>query len=64
MLYSKVTTVTSPWWSGLRVSMTHRAMLAGVFGSWWDHPMPNRSKDRDQTKCGPLVLQVGGWAEG
>ena len=25
--------------------------------------MPNRSKD-DQTKCGPMVLQVGVWAEG
>ena len=26
--------------------------------------LPKRSKDTDQTKCGPLVLQVGGWAEG
>ena len=26
--------------------------------------MPKRSKDRDQTKCSPQVLQVGGWGEG
>ena len=43
----------------LHVSVTQRAMSAGVFD------MPNRSKDRDQIKCGPLVLQVVGvWAEG
>jgi len=27
-------TTTLPWWSGLRVSVTHRAMSAGVFDSW------------------------------
>jgi hypothetical protein len=25
-------------------------------------PVPDRSKGRSQTKCSPLVLQVGGWA--
>ena len=26
--------------------------------------MPKESKGRDQPKCDPLGLQVGGWAEG
>jgi len=61
-VHSKGTT-TLLWWSGLHVSMTHRATVYVSWGLW--HlavpPMQNRSKDRDQTECGPLV---GGWAEG
>jgi len=26
--------------------------------------MPGRAKDRDEAKCGPLVLQVRDWAGG
>jgi len=32
----------------------------GLVGS----PMLDRSRGRDQTKSGPLALQVGGWAQG
>ena len=45
--------------------MTHRVMSAGVYhGLMVGPPMLNRSKDKDQTKCDPLVPQVGGWAKG
>ena len=59
--------------------LTSRAYLNtqkyGMFGSLielrrWESltpmvgpPLPNRSKDRDHTKCGLLVLQAGGWVE-
>jgi hypothetical protein len=48
-------------WGGLRalwplvLCWRERKPLAGS-------PKPDRSKGRSQTKCSPLILQVGGWA--